>query len=332
MNEVAILFFSRDPGATNQLVAVHELLCLRRANDVPAIHALRKQNERVNNACLKPIIVAKKYALDVWRTVGVRAENWDEICVPMAEFLIDREVALVVTGADDIDEADTVLLWETAQKAGIPVVVFLDNLINLAERFRLRSGALIAPDLVFALDHNSVQSLAAAGIPENRILVTENLHHARLSRIADEGTARSQRLRVSWGADRVTQVILFASENTQEMAALGRPAPYDEHAVLQGLLKDIAEGQPVGVVDPTQGTVLVVIRPHPRDAIGKYDSYANLSNLRLKVCSVGSPQDAILAADLVAGMDSALLFEAKILGRPAVSLVPQSTFNEKFPS
>ncbi len=284
----------------------------------------------MKNGSPKAIVVGKKYALDVWRIAGVSAENWDEICVPMAKFLVDRNIGLVITGADDIDEPDTVHLWECAQKARIPVAVFLDNLINLEERFRNRDASLVAPDRVFALDYNSMQSLAAAGIPGDRILRTENLHLARLARVAEENADAREKLRVSWGANNATQVILFASENGREMAALGRHAPYDEHAVLQCLLKDLAELRPVKQIDPTRGPVLLVIRPHPRDAAGKYDSYASVTKPTLKISNEGTGLEAILAADLVVGMESALLFEAKALGLPALSLVAQSTFNDKF--
>jgi hypothetical protein len=72
---------------------------------------------------------------------------------------------------------------------------------------------------------------------------------------------------------------------------------------------------------------MVVIRPHPRDTLGKYDRYRRAAAPGVIVSDQGAPLEAILAADLVLGMDSALLFEARTLGRPALSLVPGSKFN-----
>jgi hypothetical protein len=328
VNELAALFFSRDPGATNQLVAVYELLCSRPSTGVPAIQELRKCIGEFSDTAPKAVIIGKKYALDIWRTAGVQAENWDDVCQPMAQMLEDRNIALVITGTDDIDEPDTVRLWQTAQQAGIPVAVFLDNLINLEERFRIRGGNLIAPDLVFALDQHSAESLITAGIPKSRLRITENLHLERLARMANDNADARDKLRVTWGTDSITQVILFASENTAEMAALGRQAPYDENAILLSLIDELARGRSVGEVDPARGPVLVVIRPHPRDTAGKYVSYARIKQPRVKVSNAGTSLQAILAADLVAGMESALLFEAHAVGRPALSLVAESTFNK----
>ena len=322
-----VLFFSRDPGATNQLVAVHELLCSSSKSDTPAIVELQNRLSLSGDACPQAIIVGKKYALDVWRAAGIQAE--DGARTTPAD-LIKRNIALVITGTDDIDEPDTVPLWQAAQQEGISVAVFLDNLVNLDARFRTRDGNLITPDLVFALDHHSTVSLATAVIPETHLQTTDNLHLARLERIAKESTDARGKIRKTWQTDDATQVILFASENTVEMAALGRPASYDEHAVLRALLDDLAQGKNVGNIDPKQTTVLIVIRPHPRDTAGKYDNYANNANPAVKISSAGTPLEAIMAADLVVGMDSALLFEAQALGQSALSRVADSKFNRVF--
>ena len=49
--------------------------------------------------------------------------------------------------------------------------------------------------------------------------------------------------------------------------------------------------------------------------------------MSLSSSSEGTPAQAILAADLVVGMDSTLLFEADALGQAVVSLVPSSSFS-----
>jgi hypothetical protein len=323
-----VLFFSRDPGATNQLVAVYELLCRSSDSDVPAIEKLRECLAVSDDTTPNAIIVGKKYALDVWRTAGIQAENGEETT---PQHLIEaRNISLVITGTDDIDEPDTAQLWQTAQMANIPVAVFLDNLVNLEPRFRTRDGKLITPDLVFALDHHSVETLTAAGIPAGNLHTTVNLHLARLSRIAKDNAGARENLRAQWQAGEASQVVLFASENTTEMASLGRSAPYDEHAILKALIEDIANSQPIGSLTITPGKALVVIRPHPRDAAGKYDTYAQAANPTIRISAAGSPLEAILAADVIVGMDSALLFEAQALDCPALSLVSTSKFNKIF--
>ena len=331
MNEPKVLFFSRDPGATNQLVAVHEHLCSSSPSDTQAIATLRNRLDLSGDDRPQAVIVGKKYALDVWRAAGITAEDGS---ATTPDELITRDIALVVTGTDDIDEPYTVSLWQAAQRNGIPVAVFLDNLMNLAVRFRTRDGDLITPDLVFALDHQSSAELTSAGIPQSNVQTTENFHLARLKKIAENNQDARNNIRTVWQADDATNVILFASENAAEMSALGRTAPYDEHAILGALIEDLAQGKTVGGLNPGEGSVMIIIRPHPRDTAGKYDAYASSHASpgapAVQVSSAGAPLEAILAADLVVGMDSALLFEARSLGKPVLSRVIDSKFNELF--
>jgi len=327
VNEPKVLFFSRDPGATNQLVAVHERLCCSPPSDAKAITALRSRLSLSSDNHPQAVIVGKQYALDVWRAAGIQAEDGAETT---PDELIKRDIALVVTGTDDIDEPDTVSLWQAAQRSGIPVAVFLDNLVNLEARFRTQDGELITPDLIFVLDQQSSAELTAAGMPPLRVQITENLHLEHLKRIANDHQDARKNIREAWQVGGATKVILFASENTAEMAAHGRTAPYDEHAILGALIGDLAQGKTVGGLQTGQDAVTVIIRPHPRDTAGKYDASVSTAVPAVQVSSAGTPLEAILAADLVAGMDSALLFEAQSLGQPALSLVANSKFNEIF--
>ncbi len=329
MSHSKVLFFSRDPGATNQLVAVHDLLCQSGPADDPAIQELRSRLKISDTQIPEAVILGKKFAHTVWNAAGIQAEEWTMSTVEqMAQFLRDRNIEMVITGTDDIDEPDTVTLWQAAQQIGLPVATFLDNLINLEVRFRTRDGQLVTPDLVFTLDTHSSEELRNAGIPDKNLRTTKNLHLARLTKLATANAGARSRLREEWQADESTQIILFASENTVEMAAQGRPAPWDEHALLQGVIETLAHGQSIGDIDPNKAPVIVVIRPHPRDTVGKYDRYSGNTGPKVLISKAGNPLEAALAADLVVGMDSALLFESDALGRPALSLVPDSKFNQ----
>jgi hypothetical protein len=106
------------------------------------------------------------------------------------------------------------------------------------------------------------------------------------------------------------------------MSLLGFKTTYSEVEVLDTMLSGLARGElPDGEsIDIAQ--LVVVIRPHPRDVEGKYDGVISKwgSSVRVIVSADGSPDLAILAADLTVGMNSSLLYEAVALGRPALSL------------
>ena len=129
-------------------------------------------------------------------------------------------------------------------------------------------------------------------------------------------------LRNAWGSGG-RRIILFASECGSEMRLVGRAVPYDEFKALDSLLDAVKRGLPLcGQVFAASDTT-IVIRPHPRDRVGKYDQFtiAAANGPEIRVSDAGAPEQAVLAADLVVGMDSQLLREAEALGRPAFSLL-----------
>ncbi len=98
---------------------------------------------------------------------------------------------------------------------------------------------------------------------------------------------------------------------------------FDEIALAEGLFRSVAGGvRPDGSrVDPK--VVSVVVRPHPRDKVGKYDAVvrSHKEPPRILVSTAGDADLAIAAVDLVVGMTSSLLFEAKALKYRVHSLV-----------
>jgi hypothetical protein len=191
-------------------------------------------------------------------------------------------------------------------------------------RFTAPNGQPVYPDRIHAPNDAIRRTFIAEGGPTARIDVVGELHLDRLRGAAAAGTT-ADALRTRWGARPDDTVMLFASECGREMAAQGRPSPYDEIAHLDQLLAGLAAGVPVCGTRYDAGHVLVVIRPHPRDVPGKYAGHIrenrNDEGPRVIVSDGAPPISAIAAADLVIGMDSTLLREADALGVPVVSLL-----------
>lgn len=310
---MSVLVFSRDPGAANHLVALIERL--RDGPDGDAVAPARALLGRGPFA-----IHARRYAHDVWRRAGIEAADWDQVARDRnADAVIDALAPeAVLTGTSDIDEDTDCALWRAARAAHRPSVCIVDYPTGAAVRFRDRSGP-VAPDLVLVPDAACAADLAAAGVAA-RVHVTGDLHLARLT-ARGQGTDGRDALRRSWGAAEGDRVVLFASECGREMAAAGRAARYDEIAVLDELIARCA------ATADAQRTVIVV-RPHPRDAAGKYDRVIAPAPLRLAVSAEGAAPQAIGAADEVVGMESTLLLEARALGRKVRSLTGWTRLEE----
>ncbi len=337
MNRATLLFFSRDPGPTNVLIAVYEAL------SDPAILAgssaefRRFAAEVALGEAPKFAIYGKDQALESWRVGGHAARDWNE-AVPAASSTAERDAALkellrgqgvtaIITGTSDIDEDTDRELWRAARALGLPSHVFLDHRSNLDRRFTDRDGTRSYPDAVYVPDEGYRNAIIDAGVPAERVRVTGDLRLDRMRRIGRQvSTDEVAVLRANWGADSEKAIVLFASECTEEMAALERPSPYSEFETLDRLIADIRTNRSIGGRPLSPDRSVLVIRPHPRDSEGKYGAYAALESPRIVISRDGTPAQAILAADLVVGMDSTLLFEAEVLGRTAVSLVPTSFF------
>lgn len=337
MNRATLLFFSRDPGPTNVLIAVYEAL------SDPAILAgssaefRRFAAEVALGEAPKFAIYGKDQALESWRVGGHAARDWNE-AVPAAastagcsaeleELLRNQGVTAIITGTSDIDEDTDRKLWRAARALGLPSHVFLDHRSNLERRFTDRNGRRSYPDAVYVPDEGYRDAIIAAGAPVECVRVIGDLQLERMRRIGQQvSTDEVAVLRANWGANSEKEIVLFASECTEEMAALKRPSPYSEFETLDQLIADIRTNRSIGGRKFSPDRSVLVIRPHPRDSAGKYDAYAALESPRIVISRDGTPAQAILAADIVVGMDSTLLFEAEVLGRTAVSLVESSSF------
>ena len=312
----SVLYFSRDPGPTNQLVAVHALLA--RGTGGAGLESLAMQTRGA-----RPHVLSKPPGDAVWRRGGIEPQAWpagiDDAGI--LRLLDEFAVRTLVTGTSDIDEPTDRRLWHLARSKGIASHVFLDHPASLDRRFFEATGEMVRPDNVYAPTEAYRAPLERIGIAAGSITIVGDLHLAHLkaaTRPLDDDARAA--LREGWRAAADEQVLLFVSECSAEMAAIGRPATYDEFATLERLIALVRCGATIAGIATAPETTRIVVRPHPRDAARKYDAWAGRQRPAVTVSAAGSPIDAALAADAVVGMDSTLLREAAALDRPVVSL------------
>ncbi len=323
---VDILYYARDPGAANMIVAARAALEEQAICPLPLqILAYRLGTNP------RDIVLGKTFALETFTAAGISASDWSKAVSGTARdaslraLLTELRPQLIITGTSDIDDDDDIALWRAADALDIPTCAIVDTSGNMAARFTDRSGAIVFPKQVLVPSAQARRAVIGLGARSRAVSVVGQLH---LDRLRAESFFRdcsaANRLRVLWGAGIGDNVLLFASECGREMAAAGRPAPYDEVEVLRGLIGAIERGEVVAGIDTQTQPVLVVVRPHPRDAGGKYDGFHGHPKVRIAISGAGTPTEAILASDLVIGMNSMLLHEAKVLCRPIHSLTGAS--------
>ncbi|WP_321391717.1 hypothetical protein [Emcibacter sp.] len=307
-----ILFFSRDPGGTNQLVAVRDRLLFgqksRREFLVPIVP---------DTAFFSIEILAKEYAIDVWRRLGVGCRDWADVSPRL--FLEEVSPDLILTATSHVDDHSVQELWACAREMGIPSAAFLDSADHLSDRFVTSSGQQMFPDHIFVFDEGSVSELTGFGVASSKVHISGNLYADYLSGHNDPKAVRA--IKSTWGCQEGETVILFASDYISEIGLAGFEDKITEFECLDYLINRLANQK---MFEGLSGPFRLVIRLHPKDTPGKYDDYPAKSGpgLKILVSSEGLSQDAVCGADLVAGMRSALLREAEVFGIPALQLIP----------
>jgi len=318
----SLVVFSRDPGPTNLLLAVIDSLkAPAKPDDASGLSALRSALTGVLD---EVHIASRPPGVSTWQSEGYSPSEWSGRDLAAAVALLEeRDAGAVLTGTSDVDEASDRHLWQAAKILNLQSHALLDHPAFLALRFTESDGALVWPSYVYVADAPFAERLREIGAPADRIRIIGDLHHMRLRELLKAAQpAAISSLRSRWGAAGHTFVILFVSDCVREMMQAGLHFDYDEVEALNALLSRVASGVlPDGnCVRP--GRILIVVRPHPRDQDGKYQSVISKfeDDLRIVISSEGASHLALSAADLIAGMNSSMLYEAIVLGRTTVSL------------
>ncbi|HEC01332.1 MAG TPA: hypothetical protein ENI91_06545, partial [Sphingomonadales bacterium] len=199
-----LIFISRDPGGTNQLVALRQILL---GPDSDARTALFRNLDLPDKPEIT--IIAKDYAQKIWQQNGITAQEWPEADIP--DFLNALKPDQIITSTCHVDDRTEQAVWRAARALGIKTTAFLDSIHNIELRFRDDVGDIILPDRLSLIDEQAAGVVRSLGLEHIFISGDLYLNHARHK-------ANNQ---LDWGAEAGACVILFASDYIREMQALG---------------------------------------------------------------------------------------------------------------
>ena len=315
-----VLFFSRDPGGTNQLIALHALIGGAQSDQ----RTVRDFITGLIDDHTDVVVAAKDSAVTFWRNAGIEPEDWSALS---AEECIARFIMLapkhLVTATTDIDDRTDVALWQAARNHAIPSSAFTDHKTFLINRFLDQNQQIVQPDWVYTQDEDCRDILIDGGLEPNSVRVGGDLHVDLLRQRRGQTTSDRKALRSLWTVGANETVVLFASEHVREINSVAQIIDYDEFACLDYLITEMALAQSDlgGRLPSPLSNATIVIRPHPKDTPGKYAAYAQDSGPRIIISDDGNGTAAVAAADVVVGMYSSLFAEAAILDVPVVSLI-----------
>lgn len=296
-----VVVIAGDPGGAVALVPV--IGRIRQAQTAPlGLFGYREAAKIWQDAAL-PVEAIPDDAPDAW----------------IGEHLVGAGLLLVATSANGIDhERRTTPI---ARRLGIPSLALLDFWSNYRLRFEDADGQLLLPDRIAVMDELAVREMSAAGFPADILVVTGQPAFDGLPEHKRSFTpTRRAQVRHDLGVADDELLVLYASQPFSALygslekarAALG----FDEDQVFELCFDTLAQ------LAGRYGKNLVFgIRRHPREAARPCQA-SRITGFRTMSCQGDDRHDAILAADLVLGMNSALLMEAVLLGQIVVSVQP----------
>lgn len=307
-----ILAFAEDPGATNYIA--------------PLIPALRSAGWHVKlaaagQACLR----LPHYGLEFLPCHTSREA--------VALFEQEKPDAILIGTSENLDTPAHALV-ATARQGRIVSFGAIDSPANSAHRFRGQSDSPFthAPDWLMVPDEWTKQTFTDIGFRSDRIAVCGHpIHDSVLTRrrALERETKETVRRRVlphEWEESRPVYVFLSELSDGLDTGQFSHASNYTLHGRGEATRRtEIVLEEVIDAIKNLMPRPRLILRLHPKQTAADLEQYVP----ELDYVSKSEPAlDLVFAADLVIGMSTSLLFEAALLGRPTLAVLPREIEKE----
>lgn len=273
-------------------------------------------------------VTLKNYAYaqapGVLERASITCTHLDACDVETARQLLGREQAALLLAATSVNQFEFEKQFVVAaRQSSCPSLGVLDYWSNYAARFVDENGDIkCAPDALTVMDERAATEVRAAGVP-SELTITGQPAFDRLS-VHRQGFGADTRLAVrdALGAGPDDLLILFVSQPLDDLYGDAKSRiGFNQHEVLELVMRTLMQL-------PADRRPTLAVRRHPRERVSPMPATA----LRIVLDETPNRLDAVLAADLVVGMNSVLLLEASYLGAAVLSLQPELQGDDFLPS
>jgi hypothetical protein len=281
----------------------------------------------IHDLCHEPVAL-RVFGLEQAASL-FRAAPRSVACTDMAQVLglleyLPRLPDFILSGTSAKASEDA-LLWDWAAARAIPLLAFVDHWIVswVQRRFSSVPGGAVRYDLlpskVAVMDAAIKRQMVAEGCEAERIIVTG---HPRLQYWARHPPPVDPALRTALLAPDERRLVVFCSEpyaRFQPRWRLNGGPQYDQFDVLKLLFAALRT-----LAIEHQVTCRLLIKPHPSEDLKNFkDCLLAVADDALPCRVVETPCHHLAsAADLVVGMRSMALLEARVLGCRVLSIQP----------
>jgi hypothetical protein len=242
----------------------------------------------------------------LWSEAGIDATPIEEFG-EAGELLRGARPSLILTGTSD-DVADDAAWWRWAGASDVRSVAFVDQWVNYWQRFTSKGSEPrfdCMPDVVAVIDELARSRMVEHGCPPDRIVITGT---PALDLLVDYPRSSIEQSRRRLLADHPDgRLVVFAGDTESTALVMAVAALGDALAALA------ADGH---------GSFHLAMRPHPRQVEVGMTVMPPAAHGGLVSTSVETADrlGAVLAADVLVGVASMLLYESSSAGIPTISI------------
>lgn len=252
------------------------------------------------------------------------------------EILQRYKPRLVAVGTGENRKSFGLDLIAAARAANIPTVGLVDSVVSAAQRFQgtTNNPKAYLPDWLIVPDSATKAAYVSLGVAADRITI---IGYVQVDIVREASEKLRQQGRAVVRAKLFPQagnrpILIFIAETlggiepteyqqSTDYTLWGRGKTHDRtRIVLEEVLDVLSEIKP---------RPYVVLRLHPKNTPEEFTAYANeVDQMSQKEPSIS----VVFASDFIVGMTSTLMFEAAILGRPTLSIIPRESEKSWLPS
>ena len=289
-----IRFAARDPGAANNLAVFIRDLKIPDGVGID-VWALSRSEKVFGITDFKPHLFNDDFTEEQLRS------EWDK-----------KPADLLITGTSNRKPFEP-LLWEIAKENNCPTLAIIDYWTGLEMRF-----TQCEPDTIGVIDSEQKAELVSLGVDKDKVIITGSLWLADQVRKAET----KGKNRASGKKDGVVN-FLFLSEAIAKTTELGHSTPYGftEIDAFKMLYKSCLKASSSNL------EIELVVKFHPYedgDLIkAAYRECEKTEKVKVRfIKNERDPEELIKEADIVGGINTMLMLEAVVQGKPVVSLQP----------
>lgn len=287
-----------------------------------------------DDSIIEVIVIGTGYSKEIFSTQGIDFKDDSDYgssnISDLAEMIVEAECPdLILMGTSRVNSLEKELTL-VARRRSIKTLAVQDYWSNYWKRFsnlETNKRLIYLPDKIAVMDDLAKKEMLMESFPEECLVVTGNPHFDDIQHsIKGYDFQKIEMMRKHLAIKENSVVISFISETQAEdfgtasdkPGSLGRYIGYTEVDALAGLVSAMNVICKAHKDEP----FTIVVKLHPREEKAPFLPDKLPENLDFTVVKAYDPRGIVAISKVVVGMTSALLFEAGLMGKPAISFQP----------